>query len=236
MSPVQTTEGTVDLEPFVPPVVVIGKLAIAAIICVNVLNAYAIAAGPFEAGRAWYLLNQESNPSTWLSVMLFAGVAVLAGVCAVVDREHRRRFWTLVALSLLAMSLDDAATVHERIGGSVDSTAESGADLTYLWVVPWACLAVIIGVALWRLRPRLPAATRNQLVLGASIAIGAAVILEVVATKTVNSAGSTTAKLSLYSVEENLELIGTFLMGMAVARHARGLSDRSSGSAPATRR
>lgn len=228
--------GRVDLSPFVPGVVILAKLTIVAIIIVNILNAYAIVTGPFISGRGWFLLNQESNPSTWLSVIMLAGVALLAGVCAVIDRADRKRFWLLAALSLLAMSLDDAATVHERIGGGVDSTADTSADLSYLWVIPWAGLAVIIGVVLWRLRPRLPAATRNLLAGGAALGIGAAVILEVVATKTVNSGGSTTAKLTLYSVEENLELIGTFLMGLAVARHALSLSESPSESTSSTHR
>lgn len=217
-----------DLEPWAGPSAQVGSAAIIAIVIVNILNAYAIIAGPWENERDWFLLNQESNPGTWLSVVMLCGAALLAGVCQVVDRRQRRAFWSLVALALLAMSFDEAATVHERVGGNVDSAIDSGSDLTYLWVIPWAALAVVVAVVMWRLRPQLPTSTRNGLLLGAGVAVGAAIGLELLATETVNSSGASDAtQLSLYSVEENLEMIGVLIIAYTLARHALAVSRRA---------
>src|SRR5690606_30444652 len=121
--------------------------------------------------------------------------ALLAGVCWRVDQARRRPFWLLIAAAALAMSLDAGAEVHERVGGSLGEALGDKGALEYLWVVPWALVAVVIAVALWRMRPRLPGSVRWPLVAGAGISIGAAVILEVVATMTVNDGGTVTQRL-----------------------------------------
>lgn len=209
-----------NLDAWAPYAAEGAKLAAVGIVVVVLLNAYSIVVGPFEEGRDWFLLNQESNPSTWLSVMLLAISGLLAGVCAVVDTARRRTFWLLGMIALLLMSLDDTATIHERVGGLIDDSSGGEADISNLWVVPWALLAVGIGVVLWRLRPQLPSDTRRWLVIGAVMSIGAAVILEVVATETVNSGGTDTEKLSLYSVEETLEMVGALILAVTMGRHA----------------
>lgn len=207
----------------------VGRVTIAAIVVVNILNAYAIVAGPRENERYWYLVVTETSPSTWLSVTMLSGSALLAGVCWRVDTRQRQTFWALVMLSLLAMSLDDAAEVHERVGGNVGDALGDASGLSYLWVAPWAAIAAVIGRVLWRLRPRLPAPVRRWLLIGAGMSIGAAVVLEVVATKTVNRGGegSLTERLLLYSVEENLEMIGVLIIAYVLARHALAVSEQA---------
>lgn len=230
MTDAQTTPPPVpDLRPWAASAAVVGRVTIAAIVVVNILNAYAIIAGPRENERYWYLLVTETSPSTWLSVTMLSGSALLAGVCWRVDIPRRQTFWALVMLSLLAMSLDDAAEVHERVGGNLADAMGDASDLSYLWVAPWAALAAVIGIILWRQRPLLPAAVRRWLLIGAGMSIGAAVVLEVVATKTVNPGGegSVTKRLILYSVEENLEMIGVLIVAYTLARHALDVSEQA---------
>lgn len=216
-----------DLTPWVPMAATVGRATVMAIIVVNILNAFAIVAGPREAERYWFLLVTETGPSTWLSVTMLSGTALLAAICWRVDERRRRPFWLLVSLAALAMSLDDAAEVHERVGGNVGSALGDQDRLEYLWVLPWAAVAAAIAIALWRMRPRLPLSVSGPLAVGAGTTIGAALVLEVVAARTVNRWGTETERLVLYSVEENLELIGIAVFASTLAKHAARASRRT---------
>jgi hypothetical protein len=150
-------------------------------------------------------LDAEANLPTWASSGLFglAGLAWLAVAAA--ERSERRLRATLGAL-LLVLSLDELATLHERLSAEIGaSTAE--------WIVQ--PLAGLAAIALLVAAGRRAGATARRLLLAA---LGALVLghLAELATPAPEE-GPVAAALKI--VEESLEmLVGAFALAAAAAR------------------
>ncbi len=217
--------GPPDLSLWVPVVRDAGRFAICGVVVLNVLNVFAIASNPRVDERYWFLLDGESNPTTWLSTTILLGAAVLAMACREVDVPRRRPFFSLLCLVLLAAAFDEVSTVHERVGGNLADAAGNFDGLGYLWVIPWSLVAVAAVVLLWRTRPQLPEASRRGLLWGGATAVGGAVIGEVLRPSLLRSYSQWGIEvLTLTSVEENLEMIGGLIIGWVLARHALAAS------------
>lgn len=227
-------EHTPDLRPWREPVAGLGWASVAALVVINILNAYVIVVGPWESERYWLLMEGESNPSTWFSVTALVLTSAIAGVCAVIDRDHSR-FWSICGLVVLAMSFDDAAMVHERVGGNLSAALDRESELAYLWVVPWLVAAAAVTVVLWRSRPRLPRRTHRGLLLGGTMIVVAATLLELVASTGLQQYGDgETPKLLLFTLEENLEVIGVLVLARAMWQHALEAAVPTGGARSAT--
>lgn len=81
-------------------------------------------------------LDLEANLPTWFSSLQF-GLAGVASLLLGGSRAPERRLWTAVGVLMLLLSLDELATLHERI------SAQIGADPAELVVQPLIGLAVI---------------------------------------------------------------------------------------------
>lgn len=209
-----------DVNVWRPVLGELQRAVVAVIVMLNLLNAFAIASDPQEGGRRWLLLDGESNPTTWASTLILAGAAALGMVCRVVDRPGRATFWSLIAAALLVMSLDEVATIHERVGGGIGSALDDD-GLAYLWVVPVTIGAAVVIVLLWRSRPHLERGTTRALLLGAgTFAFGALGMEALIVLTPWTYADWDTEALIMTSVEENLEMIGALVMAGALAGHA----------------
>lgn len=104
-------------------------------------------------------LDGEQTLPAWFSSMMMAGSAVL---CFVASRSSRRfddgnqRAWLALALIFLAMSFDEVASVHERVGATVQKTFDFRGFLYFSWVVIVAPLLVLGAVGFARFLRRLP--------------------------------------------------------------------------------
>src|SRR5687768_17855211 len=89
------------------------RALLVAIGLLNVANAACIVAGANTDGTKYWLLALERNPSTWLSTALLA----LAGVAAWAAGRGRpdAARWNIVAVIFGVLSLDEVATIHERL-------------------------------------------------------------------------------------------------------------------------
>lgn len=104
----------------------------------------------------------EANLPTWWNASLpfLVSVGAVAARAAESDRR-RRRAWSLVALAGVLLSLDETASLHERLAAPVRS---AGIDVaTYAWLVPGVLVAltgsvvlIMVGRALARPTRRLP--------------------------------------------------------------------------------
>jgi hypothetical protein len=184
-----------------PVVIALGLVA-------ELTHAYA----PDATWTGFFSLSVEANLPTWYSALLLFGNAILfASIAwrAPRDRHH----WTGLAVVFTYLSLDEAAELHEHLGGTFDL----GGALTFDWVIP--ATAVLAGLAALYLPfvLRLPARLRHRLVIAGILYVTGALVLELPLGWWVSYAGDDNLGYGLIDlVEESLEMIGASLALLAL--------------------
>ena len=184
------------------------------IVALNVANALVLAGGLDRPGARWLLLALERNPSTWFSA---AQLALGAGLAWVVGRERADAArWNLVAVLLLMLSVDEVATLHEKLGGlplpGVGSRGWAGAGVALVLLTAWRLVP-------WSLR--LERHLRYALLVGGGVFVLGAVGFEVLAGSWQDAHGADGTFWVISSIEEDLELLGVFVVVRVLVGHLR---------------
>lgn len=162
-------------------------------------------------------VNGEGNLPAWFSSALLLGGALLAAVLSVLVRRaggRDARWWAGLAAVLALLSLDEAASLHERLGGPAAGVLGDAArgPLHFAWIVPGALLALVVGAAFVGFVVRLPAATRRLMVAAAAMYLTAAVGLEAAGGVALDADVSHAVYLLVSAAEEGLEMAGSVLL------------------------
>jgi hypothetical protein len=163
---------------------------------------------------------------SWFSSMLLIGCALVAAILAALTRlagGRDARYWAALAAVLSLLSLDEAAALHERLGGpaaEVLGAATRGA-LHFAWVVPGVVLALVVGLAFLRFVLRLPRSTRRLVVAAAALYLTGAAALEAVGGMVLEAQGHRAMYLLVTAAEEGLEMAGAVLLLYAILRLLR---------------
>jgi hypothetical protein len=171
-------------------------------------------------------VNGEGNLPAWFSSSLLLGGALLAAVLSVLVRRAGGRdagWWAGLAVVLALLSLDEAASLHERLGDPAARVLGDAArgPLRFAWIVPGALLALAVGAAFVRFVVRLPAATRRLMVTAAAMYLTAAVGLEAAGGVVLDVGVSHAVYLLVSAAEEGLEMAGSILLLYALLRLLR---------------
>lgn len=173
-------------------------------------------------GRAWFDVGNENNLPTWWNAALLMVAAALASVVACVSWNGRRAkspgtaVWWLIGLLLAALSLDEVASLHERLGRLADA-ALPGHGFTYAWLavgIPMA-LALLTGTVF--VTRSLAVVPRRLLLAGLLVLFAGAVGLEAandILVRLSDQADAHNPHLFhvIYHAEELLELLGACLL------------------------
>lgn len=160
-------------------------------------------------------LSYEGNVPTWLATVLLFSCALAAGAIARRALTFRRHWWGVAAVFAYA-SLDEAAELHEHLGGNF----ALGGVLYFDWIIPAGVLLVCLGVIFWPFVRALEPATRRRLVIAGCIYIGGAVLMELPLGWWTDRAGSDSLGYALIDwVEETMELAGASLALLALVKH-----------------
>lgn len=193
------------------------------------------------AVRLFYV-DTELNVPTFFAVALLLTASVLLGIIA----ANRRRTgfddwvkWAVLCGGFFVMALDEGAAVHERLIRPVRALLGEGPYglLYYAWVVPAILLVVALGLYFMRFLSRLPAYTRAQFLIAATLFLGGAIGVELAGGAWAEERGTGNIGYGLIvNVEEGLELIGTIVFINALliymAAYVRSFDIRF-GAAPA---
>ena len=133
-------------------------------------------------------LNSENNIPTWYSSSALLLASALLAMIALVKlqwQETYARHWVVLAVIFLFLSMDEAASIHEK--GSelalliMPSLVDSGYLSRYLyfaWVVFGVPFVLLFSLAYLRFLIHLPAKTRSLFVLAGIIYVGGALGVE----------------------------------------------------------
>jgi hypothetical protein len=171
----------------------------------------------FSVGR------EESIPTVWSSFnLLFASFLCL--VCGYFGAPNRRmsRYWFLLSLAMLAMSVDELVSIHEGLGSLLQLT---GLEIPYLKhnaaAVPAALLAALLGLFFVPFLLALPRPTLIGVISSGAIFVLGASGMEAVGGFMLTSGFS--RQDFIYDVrrlfEEGLEMFGIVLFVYVLLRH-----------------
>jgi hypothetical protein len=160
-------------------------------------------------------LSYESNVPTWFSSSVLLACAVAAGVIAN-DRPAWHRHWWGITAMLAWMSLDEAAEIHEHLGGLIGTTGV----LYFDWVIPAAGVVAAVAVIYWPFVRALAPRSRTRLVIAAAVYLGGALVMELPLGWWTEQRGTEGLGYGLIDwVEETLEMVGAVLALVALIAH-----------------
>ncbi len=100
--------------------------------------------------RPWLDLASENNLGVWWSgALLFLGSMLLLEVAGEAPPEERRA-WTLLGLPSLGLSIDEVASIHERLSAHWGWTPLLAIGIVSLALLGWSLLALARRFGRWR--------------------------------------------------------------------------------------
>lgn len=177
-------------------------------------------------------VNVENNVPTFFSAFLLVTCAALLVVAARVPSfsASERRHWGWLAVIFLFLALDEDASIHELFIGPMRHFLPKHGPLHFGWVVPYAFLALGIGIAYLRFVLRLPEPTRQLVFAAGCLYLAGCGGFEMVGGWYISevSGDMDLAYMTIVGCEEFLEMSGAILFIYAILDYLR----RSLGGTP----
>lgn len=145
-------------------------------------------------------MDAESSLFTWYSsVILLFVPSLLVLYVWLLKHQAKEKYnsgWLIAGLTLLYLSIDDVATIHEKFSLINSLTGFQGllnhissTWLAWSWWVAYIPLAILVGVLLWRWFWNLPKRTKIIIVIAIAVAALGQVGMEAVSSYVTNSTG-----------------------------------------------
>lgn len=161
-------------------------------------------------------LDDERNVPSWfqsVTLMMAAGLLELAGrVRRRVSPSEAGR-WRVLAAGFVLMSLDEAASFHERLRLPLALLRNTPGYQAFSWVVPGIAVVALTALAFVPWLNTLPARTRRGLAVAGAVFVGGAVGLEAVGGLEAITVGiGGWLYVWTYTLEETMEMVGVLIL------------------------
>ena len=160
-------------------------------------------------------LDRERNIPTFFSalLLLFSAILLVSIYWFMAKGEqHDRRYWLLLAILFLGLSVDESCSLHERLIDPVRAVVGVNPWFYYAWIIPAGIFLVGLGIYLIGFLWRLPTDTRIRFLVAGTIYVGGAIGIEIVGGYYVFFHDKDTLSYNLIAaVEETMEMIGVVL-------------------------
>jgi hypothetical protein len=186
-------------------------------------------------------VGEERSIPTWFQSTAFVLSALLLAIVAVAVRQRREGnalHWGALAAIVLALSVDEVASIHEAVGAELEHLLETTAGITpggaisFFWVVPGLVVVTAVILTFAGFVRSLPRMTRRLFLLAGALFLAGAFGLEMASAQVVALAGGSAdwqeagsaSKIAvglLTSAEEMLEMLSVVTLLYALLRHLR---------------
>jgi hypothetical protein len=160
-------------------------------------------------------LNVENNVPTFFSAfLLFTCATTLAVVARMpANSASDRRHWAGLGLIFLFLALDEDASIHELFISPMRYFLPDHGVLHFGWIVPYAVLALVIGVLYLRFVLRLTEPTRSLTIASGCIYLSGAFVFEMIGGWYISevSGAMDFPYMTIVAGEEFLEMCGAIL-------------------------
>lgn len=170
-------------------------------------------------------LDAEANIPTYFStIILFIAAALLAFIAFLKNEEKDpyRVYWFMLSLMFTAMSLDETASIHDKVVSPVKSVLGISGDgfLYYAWIVPAAALVILIVILFFKFWLHLEYRTRILFAIAAVGYVSGALGFEAIGGSYRNVHEEINLSyLLLTTVEESLEIFSIILFIYALLKY-----------------
>jgi hypothetical protein len=187
-----------------------------------------------DQGLAVLSTDAESSVPAWFSSALLLLCSPLALSAPGTGREHAERYpghWKALAILLLLMSLDEAASLHEGAIEPLRSALGTGGPFYYAWVIPGMVFVLAFALARGFLLG-LPPKTRAMFAVAGTLYVCGSLVMEMVGGAYSDSYGEAgIAYVTITSVEEYLEMLGVATLLYALMILHTGKAQARAGTA-----
>ena len=159
----------------------------------------------------------EKNIPSVFSALLLLYAALLLGLIAMLERRqagHPILHWTILSYGFLLMAVDEACSLHEELIRPIRHLWGDG-DLGifyFSWVIPGIAVVLVAAAFFFRFLLRLPAKSRSAFLIAATLYLGGAIGVELIAGRFVELHGKLNLTYHMMVVaEESLEMAGAIV-------------------------
>lgn len=157
-------------------------------------------------------LDGEANIPTWYQSVTLLFAALLLLIIGRIEERHGHKgvlYWKGLSFIFLLMSIDEAASMHERIGALVHDKTHAGGLLYFSWVILGAPFVVMVGIAYWRFLWRLPRPTALRFLVAGIVYVGGALGVEALGGRWAETHGQNNPTFAAFAtIEELMEMLG----------------------------
>lgn len=158
---------------------------------------------------------EEANLPTWYTSLLLSISACFLAVIAVAEQNKKeKRYWFLLAMIFVFLSIDETAKVHELIGGILSNTGVQRllpTEDSSSWVFYGGVMCFLVVVAFLRFWLRLESRIRTLFFASAVLYVGGALGFELIEIYYIPHYGVDLGFYMLSTAEESLEMLGVLL-------------------------
>lgn len=128
-----------------------------------------------------FALGADGNVPQWYSASLLLLCSILLALitAAAAENNHRTR-WMGLSIIFLYLSVDEAASIHEKVSSVLEARFSPEGILSYAWVIPYGLLTLVFVLAYLKFVRDLPSATRWLFIIAGAFYVGGALGLEMV--------------------------------------------------------
>ena len=170
-------------------------------------------------------VGDEVSLATWFQTLVFilAAVVLVVGGSRATQRREPRRGWWFLAWVMVLLSIDEAVSIHERLGSALREVLDTSGILYYIWVIPAVLFAAVVALVQLGWLRSLPVSTRRLVVLAGVIFVLGAAGFELLASTGDEANGTETlTSVTFSAVEELMEMIGLSLFVVVLIDHLGG--------------
>lgn len=163
-------------------------------------------------------MNDENSVPQWVTQTIFLSIALGGGLASyLAQKKEERRFWAVIAVGGVLLSLDDAATLHEFILQTIHNTFFVDTAPTFFRNAWFILLPFVLVIFLWACVKMIKLLPRRTIAL--SIAAGFVYVLGAVFVDSITNdypLRSFAAQGVLGGIEGVLQIIGSSLFLYAI--------------------
>jgi hypothetical protein len=172
-------------------------------------------------GTSIISLNREQNVGAWYSTLLIfccAFLLMVAGRRASQRDDRDARHWYILATVFVALSFDEASSVHEMLMDYIQPALNTSGPLLYAWVIPALVLVPVFGLLYIPFLRRLRSPYGLWFLASGAIFVAGALGMEMVGGVFEDNKLAFTLS---FLVEESLELVGMTSFFLAIINYLK---------------
>lgn len=176
-------------------------------------------------------VDTEQNIPTFFTMLVALSNVALFIVIGLGSRQRDKRevvYWFALAAGFLFLTYDEAFQVHEKMNDPMRKLLGGGhlGFLNFSWVVPGLIGAAVVALLFLRFLLRLPASTRNPMLLAAALYLGGCLGMELIDGKYAEMYGLDPVYMLMTHLEEGLEMSGMAMLVFALLGHIATVGGR----------